>query len=409
MTPADATVASDVRPPSHAFRFPILDLARFIAALLVVFFHWCFLFNIADPAVQYKPWLELEPYARYGYLGVNLFFLISGFLVVQSAYLKTPRHFLRARVTRLYPAYLACCVLTYGVLTMTAGREISAPSFAYNMTMMNGVIDSFRGVPTTYVDGVYWTLVIEWKFYALMLLLLAAGQLDRVERFLWLWLLACLAYAIHPVRWLDTYLIAAWGAYFIGGAAFFRACTAGWNLSRAGLVLSSLGLCIAQAWRFAAELRAVHGKPFSPLVIACLITSFFVFFATLSLRGPFVRRAIPRWIATLGALSYPIYLLHQQIGAVAIQRYWSINNRYAFLALAFAALLALAAAVHFGIERRTWAALRARGAIALPAGPGGAPNAAANVSNSLCAGRGGNLSRVSTARRHGQSAETRQR
>ena len=171
--------------------------------------------------------------------------------------------------------------------------------FAYNMTMMNGVIDSFRDVPATYVDGVYWTLVIEWKFYALMLLLLAAGQLERVERFLWLWLLACLAYSIHPVRWLDAYLIAAWGAYFIAGAAFFRACTAGWNVSRLGLVLGSLGLCIAQAWQFAAELSAVHRKTFSPLVIACLVSLFFVFFAALSFRGPFVRRAIHRWIATL--------------------------------------------------------------------------------------------------------------
>lgn len=370
MTAASATVLSDARPASHAVRFPILDLARFVAALMVVFFHWCFLFNIADPAVRYKPWLEFEPYARYGYLGVNLFFLISGFLIVQSAYLKTPWHFLRARVTRLYPAYLACCALTYGVISLAGDRAISGPSFAYNMTMMNGVIDSFRGVPATYVDGVYWTLAIEWKFYALTFLLIAAGQLDRVERVLWLWLLACLAYAIHPSRWLDTYLIAAWGAYFIGGAAFFRACTAGWNLSRAGLVLTTLGLCIAQAWQFAAELSAVHGKPFNVLVIGCLIAAFFLFFATLSLRRPLMRGAAPRWIATLGALSYPIYLLHQQVGAIAIQRYWSINNRYELLVLGLAALLTLAAAVHFGIERRTWAALRLLRAGRLPAGRG---------------------------------------
>jgi peptidoglycan/LPS O-acetylase OafA/YrhL len=238
------------------------------------------------------------------------------------------------------------------------------------MTMMNGVIDSFRGVPATYVDGVYWTLAIEWKFYALTFLLIAAGQLDRVERVLWLWLLACLAYAIHPSRWLDTYLIAAWGAYFIGGAAFFRACTAGWNLSRAGLVLTTLGLCIAQAWQFAAELSAVHGKPFNVLVIGCLIAAFFLFFATLSLRRPLMRGAAPRWIATLGALSYPIYLLHQQVGAIAIQRYWSLNNRYELLVLGLAALLTLAAAVHFGIERRTWAALRLLRAGRLPAGRG---------------------------------------
>lgn len=370
MTPSNLVALSNTSLALHALRFPVLDLARFVAALLVVFFHWCFLFNIADPTVHYKPWLELEPYARYGYLGVNLFFLISGFLIVQSAHLKTPGHFLRARITRLYPAYLACCVLTYIVITLTAVRPISAASLAYNMTMMNGVIDSFRGVPATYVDGVYWTLVIEWKFYALMLLLIATGQLARVERVLWPWLLACLAYAIHPVRWLDSYLIAAWGAYFVAGAAFFRASTGGWNPSRTGLVVISLGLCIVQAWQFAAELSVVHGKPFSALAIACLITSFFIFFAALSHRASFTRRAVPPWIVTLGALSYPIYLLHQQIGAVVIQRYWSISNRYVLLVLAFAALVALAAGIHFGIERRTWAALRAHKAVALPAGRG---------------------------------------
>lgn len=345
---------------AHAHRFPLLDLARFVAAVLVVFFHWCFLFNIADPAVQFKPWLAFEPYARYGYLGVNLFFLISGFLILQSAYLKTPAGFLRARVSRLYPAYLACCALTYGVLALVASNLIPASSFLYNMTMMNGVIDSIRGVKPNYVDGVYWTLAIEWKFYALMFLLILAGQLDRIERALWLWMLACVAYTIYPASWLDTYLVTAWGAYFIAGAAFFRGSSAGWSLSRALLVLAALGLCIVQARQFGAEMSLVHGKLFRPAVITAVIAACFVFFASLSLRVPFLRRSIPRWVATLGALSYPIYLLHQQIGAIVIQRYWTIGTRYGLLLLAFAGLLALAAAVHFGVERTVWASLRLR-------------------------------------------------
>ena len=368
MTDSQSPRLPGTEQTQHALRFPLLDLARFVAALLVVFFHWCFLFNIADPSVRYKPWLALEPYARYGYLGVNLFFLISGFLILQSAYLKTPAGFVRARITRLYPAYLACCALTYVIISLTASRYISLPSFAYNLTMMNGVIDSARGVAPTYVDGVYWTLAIEWKFYALMFLLIAAGQLARIEWFLWLWALACAGYTLHRVEWLDTYLIAAWGAYFVAGAAFYRSCAAGWNLSRAALVLVALGLCIVQARQFAADLAAVHGVAFEALVVTIVIASFFCFVAMLPIGARSMRRMIPRWTVTLGALSYPIYLLHQQIGAVVIQRCWSANTRYALLFLSFVGLIGLATVIHLGVERPTWTVLRRRG-LARPRNP----------------------------------------
>lgn len=348
--------------PTADPRFPLLDLARIAAALLVVFFHWCFLFNIADATVAYKPWLELEPYARYGYLGVNLFFMISGFLIVQSARSKTARQFLRARAIRLYPAYLTCCALTYAVTCLATNSAPSAATFLYNMTMMNGVIDSVRNVPPTYVDGVYWTLTVEWQFYALMFVLVAAGQLGRIERFLWLWSIACLADLIHPARWLDVYLMASWGSYFIAGAAFYRGHASGWNASRAGLVTAAFGLCLEQAWRFAAVLGAVHAKTFDPVTIACAIALFFAFFGAL----PWLR-VLPSGplVATLGALSYPVYLLHQQIGGILIQRYWILSSRYALLAIGFIALMTIAAAVHFLVERKAWAVLRPRRVAAL--------------------------------------------
>jgi peptidoglycan/LPS O-acetylase OafA/YrhL len=353
-------LAADASEPAKAVpsaRFPALDLARMAAALLVVFFHWCFLFNVADPTVQHKPWLALEPFARYGHLGVQLFFMISGFLIVQSAYSKTTGQFLRARVTRLYPAYLACCTLTYAVLLLNADARLSVADYLYNLTMLNGVIDSFRGVPATYVDGAYWTLAVEWKFYALMTLVIACGQLVRVERLLWLWLLACLAYTVHPVPWLDDYLIASWGAYFIAGAACFLARAAGWNISRAMLCLAAFGLCLAQAVGQAAELTAIHHRTFSASIVAGFLAVFFAFFVALSL-NPRHAAQTSRWTMVLGSMSYPIYLLHQQIGAQAIPHFWTPDSSARVLVGGLIALFVLALAVHFGVERTTWTLLR---------------------------------------------------
>ncbi len=327
---------------------------------MVVFFHWCFLFNIADPAMGYKPWRELEPFARYGHLGVQLFFMISGFLILQSAYSKNVGSFLKARALRLYPAYLTCCALTYVIWRWLGDGAMSVYSFLYNLTMFNGVIDSIRRVPTTYVDGVYWTLAIEWKFYLLLALLITCQQLSRIDRVLWAWAIACFAYALHPLVWLDTYLIASLGAYFIAGATFFRARMSGWNGSRILLAVIAFGLALTQAVRLNNELEAFHHRNFSVLATILVVSSFFLFFALLSANPQRRHRSTNAFLTLLGALSYPIYLLHQQLGAIAIPRLWSIDTRNVLLAAALILLIGLSLIVHFGVERTVWAAQRYR-------------------------------------------------
>ncbi len=84
-------------------RFPLLDVTRIVAAFAVVLFHWGFLYGVENPATGNHPWPILYPWSQYGYLGVQLFFMISGFLVLQSAYSKSVGGFVRARLVRLYP------------------------------------------------------------------------------------------------------------------------------------------------------------------------------------------------------------------------------------------------------------------------------------------------------------------
>ena len=86
-------------------RFYELDLLRFFAAMAVVLYHYLFRGQQGD----YIPvrFTNLEDYAQYGYLGVNLFFMISGFVISLSAESRTARQFVISRVVRLYPAFWA--------------------------------------------------------------------------------------------------------------------------------------------------------------------------------------------------------------------------------------------------------------------------------------------------------------
>src|SRR5690349_12960020 len=102
-----------------AIRYPALDLARIVAALSVVLYHYGFYFSIPDTGSGSRPFPQLSEFTRYGHLGVQLFFMISGFLIVQSAGQKTVGNFLLARVNRLYPAYFVCCTLTFAVYMST--------------------------------------------------------------------------------------------------------------------------------------------------------------------------------------------------------------------------------------------------------------------------------------------------
>ena len=335
-------------------RFPLLDLARIAAALAVVFFHWCFLFGVEDASTQYRPWPEFSTWSKYGHLGVQLFFMISGFLVLQSAYSKGVATFLRARAVRLYPAFIACCTLSYALISLIPNEPRSVMTLLYNLTMLNGVIDGFRGVTPTYIDGSYWTLALEWKFYALVAILIATRQLARIERCLWIWMTASLIYQVHPTAWLELLFIAPWNAYFIAGAAFFRARTQGWTLSRSALVLLSLIFGMLQASGQTEQLTAIYSVDFDRTTSVALVATFFASFLLLTSTHRRIARRTQQLLALAGGLSYPIYLLHLRLGAAAVRGFWTAGDRFALLLAMLAALGLAAYVVHRFVERPVW-------------------------------------------------------
>ena len=138
-------------------RLVLLDGLRLLAALSVLSYH----FTVRDsPAWGPHPW-EMFPgisdVTQYADLGVNLFFIISGFVVPMTAWGRSTSAFAASRVSRLFPAYwLSVAATTVLALVLWPRDGLSLWESIANLTMAHSAVD------ITSVDGVYWTC--GWSF-----------------------------------------------------------------------------------------------------------------------------------------------------------------------------------------------------------------------------------------------------
>src|SRR3954469_15820990 len=164
---------------THPQRVPALDLLRFLAAFGVMLYHY----------VSHRPRGDgglplMATVTQQGYLGVDVFFMISGFVILWSAHGRSGTGFARARILRLYPEFwLAMLITTLALFALSGpGHHIDILQLLGNATM----VPQYVGVQM--IDGVYWTLAVEIKFYVLVFLLIVSRQIARLELALYGWL-----------------------------------------------------------------------------------------------------------------------------------------------------------------------------------------------------------------------------
>ncbi|MCP9450710.1 MAG: acyltransferase [Nitrospira sp.] len=342
------TVWTDGVEPMTNARVYEIDLLRFLAALAVMLFHYSYRGHAADD-LTVMSYPALAPVFKYGYLGVELFFMISGFVILMTAANRNLGEFAIARIVRLYPAFWTCCTITF-VVTLAIGEPPHSASlvrYLANMTMLSG----FLGIVS--IDGAYWSLFIELQFYLLAALLVSGRRIHQAEPFLWLWLLASAAIAIHPVRVLSFLLIAEYSAFFIAGAACFLIRSNGLSLPRAALIACSWGLALFQSMQKLRSFERHFNTTFDIFVVEGMITLFFIVMVLIALRWTtFAGRK--EWVV-LGAISYPLYLLHQNVGYMVFNvAYQGVNVHALFWGTIIAALVC-AYLVHVLVEKR-WSA-----------------------------------------------------
>lgn len=292
-------------------RLEVLDGLRFVAAITVVAYHYTAMWS-----VWRRPPEEVFPSqpAAHGWLGVYLFFLISGFVICMSSWGRGVGAFWVSRVVRLYPAYWLSVVAASVVLTAWpyVEKPVGLRNTLVNLTMLHEPL----GVPD--VAEVYWTLWAELRFYLLFTVLVWWGlTYRRVVAFCLLWLGAvAVAKAVVDDALVHQILMTRYAPLFTAGIGCYLMYRFRPTLLTWGIVVGSFLLSLPAVLHRAGR-EADRGAPAPPEwpVVALLAVCFLLIAAVALGWLSWVRG---RWLVVLGSVTYPLYLLHLELGGTMI-------------------------------------------------------------------------------------------
>jgi peptidoglycan/LPS O-acetylase OafA/YrhL len=307
-----------------------INLLRFFAACGVLFNHVFGSLVAKGYILSGLGFFSL--FTQYGYLGVDLFFIISGFVISLSSEGRTFSEFVGSRFIRLFPVFWICVsISTLFIVLFGAqfGTHVSLFQYLFNLTMLPL---HFGDYP--YIDGSYWTLEIELKFYTLIAVILLFRKflsisLEKLALFLSVPLLYY-TFLFNPYSssfvnsLLGNVFVSYFGEYaqeFIAGVLFYGIYKNAKNyynyIGIAICYLAAINQSVDQVAYFQTHTKTV--VTLSPAVVVLHVTVFFGLFLVISLRKMnndsflCMGRHYEKILITLGALTYPLYLLHSTI------------------------------------------------------------------------------------------------
>lgn len=341
-------------------RLGVLDGLRFLAAVAVVAFHFTARDSPAWNGSVPDALAGVGAWTLYGRLAVPLFFVISGFVILKSAWDRDVPGFVASRVGRLFPAYWVAVALSL-LLVLHAwpegpsffGREVTLTGGLVNLTMLQGAF----GVPD--VDGAYWTLWYEARFYLLVALLVAVGiTRRRVLAFAALWPVAGALAAGTGSDLAVVLLMPDYSPFFAGGMLLYLIHRDGPDLGSWLLVGGQAAIAAHLAvTTFPASLEAESRFTASAPVVGLLTVGCFGLVALAT--TPRVARWDAGWLTAAGALSYPIYLVHENLGWFVIHHMRAGLGAWGAVIAAAVVVLGTAVLLHRCVEQPLGPRLRA--------------------------------------------------
>ncbi len=324
-------------------RFHELDALRGIAALMVVFFH--FTIGRAEAKLGFK----------LGTTGVDLFFIISGFVIFMSlSKVKSSLDFVINRVSRLYPTYWVSVTFTFILILITSiyNNEglFKTNIFNYigNMTMFQ----FYLRIPN--LDGPYWTMIIEMIFYIGILLLFQFKLLKYLNIIgitlsLLVVILVLFFYNNSIIKNIITIIpLLKYIPLFFAGTVFYKIYSSKYKLFENYLMLLLCLVCQILLFNCLGKSHDfINHKEYAIMMI--LYFGLFTLFVNHKLT--FIVSNVSLF---LGKISFALYLIHQYISIHIILPYFTkvllVNFWIASIFITLPIVIIIAALITYYIE-----------------------------------------------------------
>ena len=330
MAASYATEAVQVREPeikNPRLRMQSIQVLRAVAASLVVYDHVGHaLERLAQDGILHHPsWLAASGFSSIGACGVDLFFIISGFIMVCTTDGKSGRtralQFLKRRALRIYPLYWFWSTVYFFLAAFHIVSHVRQHGFVATATTYT-LFPYFNGTDFKPPISAGWTLSYEMLFYFIFAISIWAGirmlRLPFVAAvFLLLAGVGLLLPVNHPLRYLFTDpVILSFLFGIVAGETYLWAQRKNFQLPRA-IALLSIGLgaagliCSVMVESTEANRAFIWGIPSFLIILGA------IFYRT---------EKYPRLLVYLGDASYSIYLTHWifTIGCLPFIRHLSV-------------------------------------------------------------------------------------